>query len=466
MKKAPILFLLVSQLNAFSQDSPGESDYKEGIRHLEGIIHKYDPLRARQFFWSAASQQNSKAMLALGSMYSKGLTGTINADSAHYWYNHASTAGATNTSLLTGQMYQFGKGVPVDFAKAARYYKEGISQNSNPCKTAFAYLSYKGLGTAQNYETAFRLFREVAETDQTQQAMYFLGLCYRNGYGTTANAEQANYWLKKAAAIGDDAAFKELNEEPTPENLTVITSSLQQQLKTILDHAEHFKADNNNNYEGVYTGHAVYYDWSGKYVSEILPLKVELKKTGTGYTGTWQEGEKTSSSISMLVDGNRFTFNKNSWYTRNNHYSGRKDEIWQFNDADLQLAFLDDNTQLSGFVRFYSPRRGEPGKPLQIILSKKTVYSPHTITSVSDMKLIPNPATSQCMVQFKLAESAKVTVQVYSQNGSLMHVEQQKLLPAGMYNYPISLSKLAAGVYYVQILIDGQKAETKTLIKQ
>jgi hypothetical protein len=466
MKKVSLLFLLVSQLDTFSQAPAGDSDYKEGIRYLNGVIHHYDPQKARQFFWNAASLQNSKAMLALGNIYSKGLTGTINVDSAHYWYNAASKAGAAKTALHMGRLYQFGKGAKKDFATAARYYKEGISQNDNQCKTAFAYLSYKGLGTIQSYETAFRLFKEVAEADQTKQAMYFLGLCYRNGYGTEANAELAKQWLKKAADLGDDAAFQELYEESTPENVSVISPSLQNELKTIFNHSELFRAHNDNNYEGTYTGYAIYYDWSGRYVSEILPLKVDLQKVANGYTGTWQEGENNSSSISMTANNNRFTFGKNSWYTRNNHYSGRKYEVWYFNDADLNLSFLDNSIQLSGFVRFYSPGRGEPGKPLQIILKKQTVYSPQTITAVSDLKLFPNPASAQCMVQFRLAESAKVTVQVYYQNGSLMYTEQQKLLPAGMYNYPISMTKMAAGVYYVQVMINGQKAETKTLIKQ
>ena len=31
------------------------------------------------------------------------------------------------------------------------------------------------------------------------QAMYELSLCYRNGYGVTANADKANYWLERAA---------------------------------------------------------------------------------------------------------------------------------------------------------------------------------------------------------------------------------------------------------------------------
>lgn len=67
------------------------------------------------------------------------------------------------------------------FESALKYYKEG------------------------DYQTAFRLFKKVAEQGLAQ-AQFNLGLMYYKGDGVTRDAKQAVYWFQKAAEQGESMA--------------------------------------------------------------------------------------------------------------------------------------------------------------------------------------------------------------------------------------------------------------------
>jgi len=167
----------------------------------------------------------------------------------------------------------------------------------------------------------------------------------------------------------------------------------------------------------------------------------------------------------MKTVDNNFRFAAGSNYLRNNRYSGKSDEVWQFNEATLNLSFVNDSLQLAGYVQFYSPQRNEPGKPLQVILKKgmnnKTVES----NTGFNLKLYPNPASDQAGVQFTINATSTVSIQLYALNGVLIFSEKEKLLPAGVYTFPVPVKGLAAGTYDVKVIINNSPF-TKTLVKQ
>jgi uncharacterized protein len=385
----------------------------------------------------------------------------------HFFDSHAQAvkqAGTVNAYFLSGRNYQLGINAPQDFKKAAGYYEQGAKAGDKQCQNALAYLHFKGLGVSQDYKTAFRLFKASA-AEGNINSMYFLGICFRNAYGTTVDEAQATYWLRKAALEGEKAAMHELYEEPVPENRSVVSPALQQQLNSLQTYSERYKADNSNNYEGSYQGMAIYYDWSGRYVTEMIPLQLDLSKTADGYSGTWKEGKNEAAPVSMKTVNNKFIFNSGSAYIRQDHYSGRKMEVWHFNQASLDLSFMNDNLQLSGYVQFYSPYRKEPGKPLQIILNRK-IETVSTLDLVkSEFNLLPNPAISYTAVQFKLSNTATVGINVYSSGGALVYSEQQRILPAGAYRFSLPTNNFSSGAYTVQLVVN-KKTQSKILIKK
>jgi uncharacterized protein len=467
MKKIIFFLMCLAQIKTMAQvpQVTPEKLFKDGVSYLNGISKLYDPEKAKQLFYEAASLGNAQAMNALGNLYAKGITVDVNIDSILKWYNAAALNGYAKAYFNLGQMYKSGRGIQQNFTTAVNYYIKGNAANDIDCKKSLAYMYYKGLGVQQNYNTAFELYKVAANAGYTN-AMYFLGLCYRNGYGTVANKDEAKKWLQKAAERNNEQAIHELNEEPMPENIGTVDPYLQNKLKEFKEYAEKYEAAVENNYEGDYAGYAVYYDWSGKYVSEIQSLKLSLQKQGKSYKGIWQEGEDNSAAVSLGILGSQFLFAEGSSYTRINHYSNRKPEVWQFNKAQLQLGFVGDSIQLTGFVQFYSSGRKEPGKPLQIFLKKANDKSLMQLAGISKMALFPNPAQGQTILQFTLSHTTRASIQITSQTGTVVYNEAAKMLPAGTYNYSIPLRNLAAAVYNVHITINGKTVASKILVKQ
>jgi uncharacterized protein len=463
MKQNVTMVLLALQLGAAAQTkAPGQQLYRDGTAYLQGVTKPYDPQRAKALLGQAAALGEGPAMVALGQQYQKGEGTKALADSALYWYGAAAQQGQPMAYYHLGNLYNEGRLVAQNFAKATGYYAKGAAQGHDACAYMTAYLHYKGLGVAQNYATAFVGFMALAQKG-VAPAYYFLALCYRNGYGTTVDKEQANFWLQKAAAMGDGQAKQELRE-PQPENISTASPHLQQQLVALTGYQEKFAPANNNNYEGDYTGHIVYYDWSRRYVSDIQPLRISLSKTGSGYAGEWQEGDAPANSIALSAKGGQLVFDSNCAYERINHYSGRKPERWQFNSAQLQLGFSADSIVLNGAVQFYSMGRREPGKPVQVILKRAMGDIGEALGQLS-IKLLPNPATANASVQFTLLQTAKVMVKLATQDGKVLFVENEKKLPVGTYTYTLPIGAYAKGSYWVQVYLNGKSAATQTLVK-
>lgn len=463
MKKVFFMWFALVQVLTYAQQTPSaKSLYDQGLHYLNGMGKPYDPEKAKLLFWQSAAMQNSQAMNALGNMYLKGIAMAMNADSAICWYNKSASLGYTKAFNNLGKLYKTGSGVLQDFVKAVSYFKKGAALNDLECKVSLAYMFYKGFGVSQNYYSAFNLYKQTAELGDIN-SMYFLGLCYRNGYGTSLNIELAKEWLAKAAKKQNVQAIHELNEELLPENLSTISSKLEDQLAALKTYKEKFQAESSNNYGGTYKGFAIYYDWSGKYVTEIIPLQLSLIKTISGYKGSWKEGDNSTASINFQVSKNTFSFSKDNEYTRSDHYSDRRVERWQFNQASLKLNFIGDSVELNGYVQFFSPKRREPGKPLQIILKKG--ISEEDLSGENKISLFPNPATDKTLVLISLIRKAQVSIKVTAQSGSAVFIESGKVLPPGTYTYPLYVTGFAKGTYNIDLIVNGKIVTTKQLIK-
>jgi uncharacterized protein len=464
MKKTITAMLVLAQAMLQAQTPPtGNTLYQDGMKYLKGIAKPYNPAQAKILLTQSASLGHPLAMNALGGIFLTGTGVKPSIDSALLWYKAAAQKKNGYAYYNLGTIYKEANLVPQNFATAATYFTEGAKLDSEPSQYMLAYMQYKGLGTQQDYAKAFAAFKKLAERGNSS-AMYYAGLCYRNGYGVMANEALAKYWLQKAAAAFSNQAKLELQEE-IPENVSAVSPYLQQQLSSITSYKEKFTAAASNNYQGSYTGYAVYYDWSGKYVSEILPLQLALTKSGAGYSGFWQEGENLATPIQLQQAANSFMFTDNSAYSRSNHYSGRQPEKWQFNNATLALGFIGDSIQLSGYVQFYSTHRKEPGKPLQVILKKAIDPSSYTGTGPA-ITVYPNPANATTAIQFTLAKTGRAYIKVTALDGTIMFIEPERKLPAGAYNYHLGLNKYTPGTYLLQLFIDGKPVAENKLIKQ
>jgi hypothetical protein len=71
--------------------------------------------------------------------------------------------------------------------------------------------------------------------------------------------------------------------------------------------------------------------------------------------------------------------------------------------------------------------------------------------SFSLLSLYPNPATDQIILDYMIAEPAKLQVQVLSLTGQVQMVENLGLVPAGNNSVNINTAGLAAGYYFIRV---------------
>jgi hypothetical protein len=91
------------------------------------------------------------------------------------------------------------------------------------------------------------------------------------------------------------------------------------------------------------------------------------------------------------------------------------------------------------------------------------IYENATLSNVSDkfkITVYPNPIDGQGAVQFDLAESGQVEMEVYSISGRLIS-KSKTYLDAGVNNLDLDASKLENGAYIVRINAGKQKSSAK-----
>jgi len=107
--------------------------------------------------------------------------------------------------FLLGYLYEKGKGVPVDYAQAAEYYRAAAQQGYAPAENNLGGLYHDGRGVPKDMTLAFEAYRAGA-LHGNGVAQYNLAAAYYRGYGTDINLAKAVEWFHAAAEQGVAAA--------------------------------------------------------------------------------------------------------------------------------------------------------------------------------------------------------------------------------------------------------------------
>jgi hypothetical protein len=471
MKKWFLCLMLLWQSIAQAQQSydsmPAKQSFFKGMDYLYGSYPTIvkDEVKACGLLKAATDSGNALAAKQLGYQYEVGQGVHKRLDSCLYYYNLGGKLGDGGAYQELSRMYKDDQLLPQDYELSVAYCRKGIALGNTPCKNRLAYYYFKGLGVPQSYDSAFALYKQLENFEYDINAKYFLGLCYRNGYGVKADSAKAKNYLLKAAKYNDYQAKHELNAEAKPENAVITNPQIQQQIDELKKYEVKFYSDSANDISGNYSGYAIYYDWSGKLVHEIVPLSLTLKKASNSYAGVWTEADTLSAPIKVGFNGNAMFFDTSSKYSRCNYYSYRDIEKYQFKSAQLGIKYLQDSMYLSGNVRFYSLSRHEPGQPIYVVLAKAVG---NATLLVHDMKLSlsPNPVTNTVKASFTLDKTEKIKMQITNANGKTTATKiEEVLLPAGTYTYPVNVQQLAAGSYVLSIFAGNNAVQSKLFIK-
>ena len=116
-----------------------------------------------------------------------------------------------------GAFYQFGRGVPIDKAKAAEWTGRAADAGLPEAQVDYGVMLFKGQGVAVDEASAAKLFRLAAEQGNPV-AQNRLARLYANGVAVKADPVQAAKWhlLARAAGVSDfslDIVLSKLTKE-------------------------------------------------------------------------------------------------------------------------------------------------------------------------------------------------------------------------------------------------------------
>lgn len=414
--------------------------------------------QAFPLFMQSAQNGDAEAMNALGLLYSKGEGVAMDEAAGLRWFIKAGESGYARAWFNAGTMYKNGTGTQQNFDQAYRYFSRGAAANDLFSGYGKGYMLYKGLGCTQNYREAFELF-SLAARMKSKAAMYMLGLCYRNGYGTGVQADSAAFWLKKAAALGYRHAADELASN-TPENT-------QQDVQKPAVPIQAAQAVVAGDLTGTYTGYVVRYDWSGEKVLAMNPVQLMLTAEQGYLKGVWKEGEQLTAGLQATVSGQSVLFD-NSGYEQKDHYNQKRPGSYGFRQAALNKITTADSVFLAGNVQLWSNSMNEPEKPVFISLTKVKA----AITATTDNRdgarrrlvAYPNPFDQFFRLQFTLERKSVCVVSLLDINGRTLYTGKPETLDAGIHDKKIEV-KVPAGTYMARLIVNNQNYSTP-VIKQ
>lgn len=300
-------------------------------------------------------------MNLLGLAYMNGAGVERDSALAVYWMEKAGQLDCVEAYLNLGMMFKYAKGgVRQDYERAYNYFSMGAE---------YEYQSRQSrgiLGCRQNYSEAAECFLYATELSN-KDALFMLGLCYRNGYGVEKDSVVAAYCLKQAAWYGSRDARDELkrrHEETWPhsvysggERYSHIPDSLP---AVSCDASSAVSLD-----DGSYQGFLVTYDWSGKHILGEKPFSVTAARSGCGIGGLMVVGADTVSFTAALPAGNRIPF-KTGGLTLDERYERGGKLKYRLDSMVLDVR----GDRIAGRLNLYSPKLQEPSRPMYFELRR------------------------------------------------------------------------------------------------
>jgi hypothetical protein len=156
-----------------------------------------------------AEQGDAKAQSDLASMYYHGKGVPQDYAEAARWYRRAAEQGNVKAEYGLGYMYSQRQGLPRDYTEAANWYRKAAEQGDTKAQDGIAFLFYQGQGVTQDYTEAVRWYHKAADQGDAM-AQDGLGFTYYQGKGVPQDYTEAARWYRKAAKQGDEQARRAL----------------------------------------------------------------------------------------------------------------------------------------------------------------------------------------------------------------------------------------------------------------
>ncbi len=149
-----------------------------------------------------AANGNPTAQVLVGRCYENGLGTAQDLETAAKWYTLAAEQKDLQGMVQLAYCYENGLGVPKDTAKTVELMKKAGEANSAEAQFNVAMYYNKGqYGLPKDFKESFSWAKRSADQGYAQ-AERFVGACYENGIGVSADKALAKEWYDKAQAKG------------------------------------------------------------------------------------------------------------------------------------------------------------------------------------------------------------------------------------------------------------------------
>lgn len=157
---------------------------------------------AKEWYEKAASKL-PKAYVALGFIDE---TVNDNYSSALKAYEQAASQGDAYGLYNIALMYEYGKGMAVDYKKAKQLYHEAANKGLSEAMNQLAGIYFYGLGEQRDIHKGLDWYKKAAELGNSN-ALYQLGLLSETGVATKLNFADALQYYKDASDKGNEKAM-------------------------------------------------------------------------------------------------------------------------------------------------------------------------------------------------------------------------------------------------------------------
>lgn len=115
--------------------------------------------------------------------------------------NKLATEGNVKAMYDVGKLYERGRGVKKDMAKAAEWFQKAADGGKASAQARLGILYFEGRGVKQNYNKALQLLNSAAKAN-VPSAQYQLANMYELGTGVKQDLKKSIFWYQKADKYG------------------------------------------------------------------------------------------------------------------------------------------------------------------------------------------------------------------------------------------------------------------------
>ncbi|MFI0429953.1 tetratricopeptide repeat protein [Mariniflexile sp. HMF6888] len=275
---------------------PAQNDCAEAIK-LSGTYFfgtantKPDHAKAYTVLQDCANQGDAVSLALSADMLQYGVGVEKNENLAFEYMMKAAQQEYGYAEYKLGLFYRSGIGCPIDLVSSVVWLARSSNHGNKEAAYFMGYNFLKGQGVPQSYEAALSWF----EQSPNPMAKHWLGYCHYFGYGVPKDTQKAIAYCNQSGTPNskqllkhiaentkdkvDTAISKQIKEKETHQNTGIAQAAIE---KTTIQKGQPTtsKTFKRKHLDGKWKGKLIALEWSGKQITEILPISCEFAAQG------------------------------------------------------------------------------------------------------------------------------------------------------------------------------------------